>query len=514
EHNFEIQLEKLLIETNMFSHDSPRLAHRMEKAQKILGEIYPYFQNLIINYSIRCDTPYWDIACYLTNVKLKNKKRIREKWISFWTETTKTRRVYGNFVYYVPVSYYHFDFLQDPEVFFISILEAKVEESKELSWEDYVWLFFKKRDMVKPIFTKIEFQLFKDILTVQSLSNLDLKKTAWESITNLSKYKKRVLNKGVLFQGFSLNSIKLSLANHNILLSLAFSEKDDFQKLLTPNSYLNFIQTGGIGCKNVLLNFVVPDLLEVEEDLQTLKKLLEKRYPRAKICLFQLERKTKLVSFNFSSYKYKDGRWEFFPYLQRLFLEKGSLTEKEREVPIREEFTDFSKIKLKLNRPLLNFINTLINIGHISTSKIAQKTNLKSSTVKRYLKYLFDKQIIKTRINPMVIFGLASIVLFLDYPKEMQRSLHNFLSIFIETYSEIYNVNKEEGILFVLRCPKENVLSTTEILRKIFRKKIRELFVVDQFYSKRFQFPVERYDPYTQKWEYEKKDLFGDLENG
>ncbi|MHA1221893.1 MAG: hypothetical protein ACTSP3_01280 [Candidatus Heimdallarchaeaceae archaeon] len=498
----------------MFSHDSPTLTERMNDAKKILGDYYLSFQNLVCNYKIKSGSPYWDIACFLIYKKIYGKKTLRDKWVKFWRKSTKSSRTYNNLVYIIPISYFHFLQFQGTEGFFRTILESKVKTKREISWGDYIWILFKKRDKIKPIFTKIEFQLFKDILAIQSLSNQELKKTAWESITNLSKYKKRVLEKGVIFQGFSLNSIKLGLANYNILLSFPFSNRYDFQKYLTPNSYLNFIQIGGIGCQNVLLNYVVPDNLEVKEDLKVLKTTLENKYPHCRGKLFKLERKTKLASFNFSSYRYKLGKWDFFPQLQKLFLENYPSSERISSVPIRVEFTDFERKKLKLSRPVLKFINVLINASHTSRSQLAKKSGLTETTVKKFLKYLSEERIIKDRVNPMVVFGLASIVLFLDYPKDKQYFLHQLLSVFVETYTETYQAKNEKGIITVVRCPQETVLSATEILRKIFNDKIKELFIIDQFYSKRFQFPVERYNPLYQQWVYEKRDLFGELHYG
>jgi len=492
------------------SHDNPNLVKKMDAAKKILKKDYKYFYDLIVNYKVKTETPYWDLTCFLIYYRLRLSEKLQNKWLSFWIKSSQKLRILGNLVYTIPVSYYHFLVDEKSVETFYAFLFEKELSKRELSWEEYLWLFFKKRDLIRPKFTNLEFEMFKDILEIQSLSNHELEKKAWKRVANLSKYKKRVLDKGVIFQGLTLNIPKLGLANYHLLFHLPFEKTTDIYSLIPESQYLRYVQIGNIGTKSYLVNFQIPDRKEAIKDLEKLSENIHKENPSCKTRLFKHDRKTKIVSYNFTSYNSKAGNWDFLPFLHKLYLEKFPLNENRAEITIRPEFSDYSREKLKLSRISLEFLNHLLQIGHISRKKMVGNTGLTETTVRKQLTYLTDEKLIKTRINPMVVFGLSSIVILLSISPQEQYALHQYLALFPEVYTERYIENDREGIIVILRCPQEDVYRAMEILRKIFEKKIIDFFIIDQFYSRRYQLPIDNYNSLFQHWEYNSKDLLGE----
>ncbi|MHA1420303.1 MAG: hypothetical protein ACTSPO_15420, partial [Candidatus Heimdallarchaeaceae archaeon] len=310
--------------------------------------------------------------------------------------------------------------------------------------------------------------------------------------------------------GLTLNIPKLGLANYHLLFHLPFEKTTDIYSLIPESQYLRYVQIGNIGTKSYLVNFQIPDRKEAIKDLEKLSENIHKENPSCKTRLFKHDRKTKIVSYNFTSYNSKAGNWDFLPFLHKLYLEKFPLNENRAEITIRPEFSDYSREKLKLSRISLEFLNHLLQIGHISRKKMVGDTGLTETTVRKQLTYLTDEQLIKTRINPMVVFGLSSIVILLSISPQEQYALHQYLALFPEVYTERYIENDREGIIVILRCPQEDVYRAMEILRKIFEKKIIDFFIIDQFYSRRYQLPIDNYNSLFQHWEYNSKDLLGE----
>jgi len=493
------------------SHDNPNLVKKMDEAKKVLKEDYKYFYDLIVNYKVKTETPYWDLTCFLIYYRLRLSETLQNKWLSFWMKSTQKHRRFGNLVYTIPVSYYHFLIDEKSVESLYAFLVEKEQSKRELSWEEYLWLFFKKRDLVRPKFTNLEFEMFKDILEIQSLSNQDLKERAWKRVANISKYKKRVLDKGVIFQGLTLNTAKLGLATYHLLFHLPFENATDIFSLIPESQYLRYVQIGNIGTKTYLVNFQIPDNRKAIRDLEKLSGNIHKENPSCKTRLFKHDRQTKLVSYNFTSYNSKYGNWDFLPLLHKLYLEKFPLDEDRAEITIRPEFSDYSREKLKLSRNSLEFLNHLLQIGHISRKHMVKNTGLTETTVRKQLAYLEEEQLIKTRINPMVVFGLSSIVVLLSIPPQEQHALHQYLALFPEVYTERYIEDDKEGIIVILRCPQEDIYRAMEILRKIFEKKIIDFFIIDQFYSRRYQLPIDSYNSFFQHWEYNSKDLLDEI---
>lgn len=494
----------------MFSHDSPNLDRKMREAREILGDHYSYFEDLIKTYTIKLDTPYWDIACFLIYLKLKKQQINIELWIDFWKSSTKKIRKFGNFQYIIPTSYYHFTVTDRSEKFFHNILQGKHSQTFDSSWERYLYYFFKNRDLIRPTFTQIEFELLKSILDIQSLSNQQLQENGWGDVSNLSKYKNRVLDKGVIFQGLALNIEKLGLASFNFVIKLPIEFDINIRSLFPKNRYLRFIQKNSIGAQVAIANFLAPDKPEVWEDLTSMKISIEEQYSPYSVRLFKLERETKKISFNFNNYNFKKGFWEFEKPLLNLLIETYPLIQKRKKINIRSEFEDYSKEELKLSYTSLKFLNYILKLNHLSERMLIKRADLTKSAISKKLNYLKKSQIIKKRLNPMVVFGLSSIVIILNLNSENQMQLHSFLSVFPEVYSEVITENGTKRISLILRSPQEEVVRSIEIIRKIFESSLSELFIIDQFYSQRLQLPIDKYDTINRDWQYESGELLRD----
>lgn len=115
------------------SHDNPNLVKKMDAAKKVLKEDYKYFYDLIVNYKVKTETPYWDLTCFLIYYRLRLSEKLQNKWLSFWMKSSQKLRIFGNLVYTIPVSYYHFLVDEKSIETFYAFLFEKKQSKRELS---------------------------------------------------------------------------------------------------------------------------------------------------------------------------------------------------------------------------------------------------------------------------------------------------------------------------------------------------------------------------------------------
>ncbi|MBY9000037.1 MAG: hypothetical protein KGD64_03915 [Candidatus Heimdallarchaeota archaeon] len=492
----------------MYGISDQNLVLRMEEAERILDKDYLQFQNIIVENNIKYDTPLWDITCFLIYCTLSSKSIKKQKWVEYWYKFSKTRR-YANLVYMVPASYVALSDLRKAKNFFVNLLEQCIKATKELSWETFLAIFFQFKASVKPSFNKRDFTLFRTIIDRQTMVTSELKEHLDIDLSNISKYKKVLNSKKVLHQGISLNYHKLDLTIYGIMFESPLTNETDLFSELSKSVFFHSVYTGNVGCRTSLSYYVAPRFEQVENDIKKLSRRIcnKQRIPYYRIFRFQTE--TRLKSFNYALYDYKKGSWNINPqYLQFTLQDYDSKLID--SVPIlTRDFENNEYEKLRLNKTGLEILNHILANRHLSIREIVRDLKISEKDAKKQVERLKSNSLYKLRYNPLFVFGLKHLILFLDESPENHLEIHKTLSFFPEVYSEQYDSEGKKGLYFVLRIPYELVVDAIETLTLYFKGRIENLFIVDQMHTRRYQLPIEKYETVFQEWKYSSEDILG-----
>ncbi len=484
------------------------LVIRLEEAEKVLENDYVHFLSVIVDNDIQYDSPLWDIACFLTYSELSPKSVIKQKWVEYWFKFSKTRK-YKNLIYMVPASYVALSDLRKAKNFFVNLLEQSKRSVKKLTWETFLSIFYQFRASVKPSFNKREFAVFKTILDRQTMVSSELKEYLYIDLSNISKYKNIVENKKVLHQGISLNYHRLDLSVYGLMFEYPLTNDFNLYSELSHSVFFHSLYTGNIGCRSSLSYFVTPRFEKVEEDFNKLSERICENHnvPYSRVLLFLTE--TRLKSFNYSVYDFKDGKWQINPQNLQFTLQDYDSRLIESVPIIVRDFEKCDYEKLRLNKTGHDILNHILANKHLSIRDIVRDLNLAEKEVKKQVEKLKKSELYKLRYNPLFVFGLKHIILFLrDYHKD-QYEIHKTLSFFPEVYSEQYVSQGKKGLYIVLRVPYELVVDAIECLTDFFKGEIENLFIVDQMVSTRYQLPMEKYETVFQEWTYSSEDILG-----
>ena len=484
------------------------LVIRLEEADKILEDDYAQFHSVIVDNDIKYESPLWDIACFLTFYELSPKSVKKQKWVEYWFKFSKTRR-YKNLVYMVPASYVALSDLRKAKDFFVNLLEQSRRSVKELAWETFLSIFYQFRASVKPSFNKREFTVFKTILDRQTMVSSELKDYLDIDLSNISKYKNIVESKRVLHQGISLNYHKLDLSVYGLMFEYPLTKDIDLYSELSKSVFFHSLYTGNVGCRSALSYFVTPRYEKVEEDFNKLSKRISKnnRIPYSRIFRFLTE--TRLKSFNCDIYDFKNGHWKLNPQNLQFTLQDYDSRLIETVPILTRGFENCDYEKLILNKTGLDILNHILANMHLSIRDIVSDLGLTEKEVKKQVDKLRKNELYKLRYNPLFVFGLKHIIIFLRDSHRNQHEIHKTLSFFPEVYSEQYVSKGKNGLYIVLRIPYELVVDAIESLTDFFKGKIENLFIVDQMVTTRYQLPVDKYETVFQEWKYSSEDLLG-----
>ncbi|MHA1401899.1 MAG: hypothetical protein ACTSQE_16230, partial [Candidatus Heimdallarchaeaceae archaeon] len=365
-------------------------------------------------------------------------------------------------------------------------------------------------------FTKLEFRTFITMLNKQTVSLSEINKELKMAKSNLSSYIKRIREKKVIFEGITLNLKKFNLSIYCIKVKYPLENKFEIKNIIPPSPFLRRIYYGRIGCNCVLVFYLIPDTEEALNDLRKIKDNIEKTISECNAEIYKLDRQNRLCSFNYSTYDFKKGKWNFnledIDY--NLYYKKNKELYSESQI-ILEDFPETRDEKLVLDKEAVKVLEYLYSRSHYSVNKIINDTNIRENKVREIISYFESKNLLKKRINPLTIFGLSNIVVFLNLKKEEQKFLHADLSFFPELYSEpLINEDGEQSDIFlILRVPEEIAFYVLDELSKKYEKEIRDLFVVNQMYSSRKDLPLERFDTLFKKWQYSSVDVIGEDKN-
>ncbi|MCG3255761.1 MAG: hypothetical protein KAU62_06730, partial [Candidatus Heimdallarchaeota archaeon] len=227
------------------------------------------------------------------------------------------------------------------------------------------------------------------------------------------------------------------------------------------------------------------------------------------ICKF--ETSSRLNSFNFANYDYKNAQW-ILPYYKIISaLEKEKTSENNTSLIISEFVTTDTKI-LNLNKIGMEILNHLLMHNKMSINAIKKDLNISEKEARKHVENFRKHQYFKSRINPNYVFGLSNLVLFLSKDTSEQLNIHQKLSIFPELYSQKYIDEDEEGLHFIIRIPNEMIFDCMNLFNSVFKNDVKEMFVINQMYSRRWLLPTEKYETVFQEWKYDSKDILGDGE--
>jgi len=481
---------------------------RLAEANKILEDDYAHFHSVIVDNDIQYESPLWDIACFLTYYELSPKSLKKQKWVEYWFKFSKTRR-YKNLVYMVPASYVALSDLHKAKNFFVNLLEQSNRSVKELTWETFLSIFYQFRASVKPSFNKREFTVFKTILDRQTMVSSELKDYLDIDLSNISKYKTIVESKGVLHQGISLNYHRLDLSVYGLMFEYSLTKDIDLFSELSKSVFFHSLYTGNVGCRSSLSYFVTPRIEKVEKDFKKLsKRICENNHvPYSRVLRFLTE--TRLKSFNCSIYDFKNGHWKLNPQNLQFTLQDYDSRLIESVPILTRDFEKCDYEKLRLNKTGLDILNHILANKHLSIREIVSDLGLTEKEVKKQVDKLRKNDLYKLRYNPLFVFGLKNIILFLHNFHENQHEIHKTLSFFPEVFSEQYVSEGKNGLYIVLRVPYELVVDAVESLSDFFKGQIENLFIVDQMITTRYQLPVDKYETVFQEWKYSSEDILG-----
>ncbi|MHA1667121.1 MAG: hypothetical protein ACTSUR_00580 [Candidatus Heimdallarchaeaceae archaeon] len=490
---------------------NPRLEERMNLAQQILGEQFKDFEHLVKKFNARLDYPEWDILCFHILTTVISKKKRKDQWYKFWSKNRQPIK-FGNFTYSIPASYYNFGSSKESSHYFLELLHYYKKKRLTLSWDVFLQIFFDYRSKIMPKFNKMEFQVFQAILQNQTMSNTILLKHLPIDTSNLSKYKRRLKDRYLIFEGLSLNYSVLSLSSYAIVYDIPLSSTIDFFKELPDSPFLHSIYSSYSNSQSIMIQYIVPDNPLVKSDLL---KLCEKINAKNKIIsseIFRFDTSTRLKSFNFTNYDYKKAQWDF-PYYKILSALTNRQLEQDEDISfIISEFPQPQEKILNLNKIGIDILNYILMTKEMSINTIKDKLDLSEKLVKKHVDNFQKHHYFKSRINPNYVFGLSNLVLFLKRDPSEQLQIHKQLSIFPELYSQKFSNEEEEGIHFIIRVPREIIFDCMSIFNSFYKRDIKEMFVINQMYSRRWSLPSEKYETVFHEWKYESKDILGATE--
>lgn len=481
----------------------------IEEAYSILKQESPFFDNLITKYEIKPFSPAWDLACFLTYSHFSHIKSLEFTWNEFWEKRSKNR-VYRNLHYRVPYSYIPLIADNNFNKLVYKLLELNRLDIYVLDWNVFFSIFFDYCSKTLPTLSKREFSLFLAALQCQSLKSNDLLKHLEIDSSNLSKYKRRLMEKGIVYQGISLNYPRLNLAVYGVYLESSKSLSEAILKEIPNSPFLHSIFQSYLGNNKLLIQYVAPSIPEVSRDLLRLVQNLESKFQIADSLILSFKNATRLTSFNYSIYDIQSKEWNLESYDIRMHFSFYDQIRDKQAFFVKQLQTNNFDYKIKLNKEGIEILNHILYNNHLTIKQIA--TNLKYSerTVKNHIKNLEDSSIYSLRINPSYIFSLTNIVLFLRNSDDKQMEYHNKFSILPEVYSEQFLADNKTGYYFVLRVPPNLVLEAIDILEEDFSENILKVFVVNQMYSKRWSIPMDKYETLFQEWKYNPEDVLGD----
>ena len=487
---------------------NPEFKQRMERAKSILGEQFSDFEKKILKYKAKLNSPEWDICCFHIYAKLRNNQKKKIEWSRFWATNRKPRK-YGNFQYSIPSSYNNFCCSKNTSDYFFGILEYHAEQRLELTWNAFLPIFFDYRSKIMPKFSKLEFEVFRTILKEQNLSNSVLLTKLSMDSSNLSKYKRKLMERFLIFEGFSINHYVLNLAVYSIVYNIPLSSKIDFFQELPESSYLHSIYTSFSNSQTAMIQYIAPDNVQVIKDLETLCDRINANHEIISSEIYKFDISSRLKSLNFFNYNYKEGQWEL-PYFKIVAALGQKINGSNKDIPfITSEFDQVEKKELNLNKIGIEILNHMLRRNEMSINAIKKELDLSEKEARKQIDNLHKKQYFKTRLNPNYVFGLSNLVLFLSKESSKQLEIHKQLSIFPELYSQKYTNGDEEGLHFIIRIPNEMIFDCMTLFNDFFKEDVKEMFVVNQMYSRRWLLPTDRYETVFQEWKYEKSDILG-----
>ena len=497
----------------MFSWTTPELAKKMQKASSILEIHYSLFEDLVVKYQIHLYTPAWDIACFIIQLHLKkHAPSLEQKWVKFWAEERKPI-LFGNFVYTIPISYQCFLNRKDSKEKFVALLSKLKNIGSKIRWEEYILLLNRLKSSILPIFAKNDFLVFQKIISKQNIDSNIIGEELGMDPSNVIKHKNKLLRKGIIFSGPTLNYNALNLSVYAVI----FEKQNirDVEKRLLSFSvpFLHAIHISKINNK-VLLYFITPKFSGVREDLEYFSAIFCEKYGFRNFYIFELITQYKMFSFNYSYYDYKKGKWLLDDILIFSHLNELEISNRKKEEHlIRYEYEEQEVTKLRLDRTGIRVLNHILKSNKISMRQIEKDLGISFSKVRRYVQSITDQKLFQYKFLPNYIFGLIDVVLLIDAPWEEQVNIHRQLVFAPEVYSEPYCSADEKGLLVIVRVPKEIALDIVLYFNNHFSKKLKELLIVSDMYSKRWRLPEDKFETVFQEWKYSRKDILGDLEN-
>jgi len=273
--------------------------------------------------------------------------------------------------------------------------------------------------------------------------------------------------------------------------------------------FFHSLYTSNVGCRTSLSYFVTPRFEKVEEDFNKLSERIceNNNVPYSRVLRFLTE--TRLKSFNYSVYDFKKGQWQINPQNLQFTLQDYDSRLIDSVPIIVRDFEKCDYEKLRLNKTGYDILNHILANKHLSIRDIVKDLNLAEKEVKKQVEKLRKSELYKLRYNPLFVFGLKHIILFLHDFHESQYKIHKTLSFFPEVYSEQFVSQGKKGLYIVLRVPYELVVDAIECLTDFFKGEIENLFIVDQMISTRYQLPMEKYETVFQEWTYSSEDILG-----
>ncbi len=490
---------------------NPEQKKRMELAEEILQDLFKDFERLVIKYEARLDSPEWDIICFYIRTKLTKKKQKFDEWYSFWSKNRKTIK-FENFSYIVPFSYLNFCCSDESSKHFFNILDYFKKKKIPLSWNTFLQIFFDYRSKIMPKFNTKEFEVFQVILKEQTMSNNELLDKIKMDSSNLSKYKRKLRERQLIYTGLSLNYSVLNLAIYGIVYNVPLSSKIDFFKELPDSSFLHSIYTSYSNSQSVMINYITPDNNQVKNDLQKLCDIINERNEIVSSNIFKFEMNSRLKSFNFANYDYRYGKWDLPYYKIASALDWEELSDSKNLPIIVPEFKENQEHVLNLHKTGIEILNHMLMKNEMSINAIKNDFGISEKEARKQVENLQKHQYFRSKINPNYVFGLSNLVLFLSKDPSEQLTIHKQLSIFPELYSQKYVNETDQGLHFIVRIPTEMIFDCMSLFNMFFKKDVKEMFVINQMYSRRWKLPTERYETVFQEWKYNSNDILGDRE--
>ncbi|MDF1541291.1 MAG: hypothetical protein P1Q69_20505 [Candidatus Thorarchaeota archaeon] len=470
---------------------------------KLLSQLERELNDLSLEFDDEPSTFGWDLMCFKIHRILREdastSRAVIRQWDMFWSNTSKQHRYSTNLNYDCPRVY---TILDTCEAAF-SRLAAAYTSLRSLPPTEfdrgYLDSFFKIRLSCKPILTQNEREYFIRILEMQTFSPSLLGRTMEQTTSHASKIVARLSKKHYLTERISMAYAAVRMKVIFLMIEMDSLDANLPISLSHKNPWIYSLFDCKYGNRFVLVHLIVPDQKHVEDLIDDwCKRIQEIPCVRVVNVFYRVETQ----SWRHFNYDWFDGeRWRipgelYGPHIKASFNSSSPSPLEKVPPPNLEGY--------QLRKEDVRILSEFWMNGPLPLRLIRERVGMDYTYVRKRLRELFDRSIMKKRIQPSQFFATEALVLVAELPIEKHHRLCRALSV----VPELYSMRTSSGHSFIiLRLPDGQSPFLSSDLRELL---VGNNLWLNQYIDMIFvdwAFPIERFNEYKHKWIVRERDF-------